>query len=89
MAGTGGSKAGRTEPKLGAALVIHVKSPGSVTFEGDDEERIQRAQVALLLHITPEAVDAMSVWDMNDVLSVARANEEIAAWRQNQRRKRR
>lgn len=57
-----------------------VKSPGSVVWDDGDEDRIERAQLALLLHITPAMVDEMSVQDAEDVLAIYNANREIEAW---------
>lgn len=60
---------------------MYVKSPGSVKWEADDVERINRVQVALLLHMKPEEVDTMPVRDVQDVLAIQQANDQIAAWR--------
>lgn len=66
---------------------MHAKSPGSVIFEGDDEERIERAQLALLLHKLPSEIDAMPLRDMEDVLAMYNANREIEAWATSRRRR--
>jgi len=50
---------------------------GSVTFDEDEVERINRIQIALLLHITPEQVDEMSIQDQEDVLAISQANTRI------------
>ena len=63
-----------------------VKSPGSVVWEDGDEDRIERAQLALVLHITPAMVDEMSVQDAEDVLAIYNANREIEAWAGKRRR---
>lgn len=60
--------------------MMAVKSPGSVVWDEWDEDRIERAQLALLLHITPAEVDEMSVQDAEDVLAIYNANREIEAW---------
>ena len=50
-------------------------------------DRIERAQVALLLHIAPEVVDDMPAQDVADVLEIHAANNEIQAWQMSRRRK--
>ena len=50
-------------------------------------DRIERAQVALLLHMSPKAVDAMPAQDVADVLEIHAANNEIQAWQMSRRRK--
>lgn len=47
---------------------------------------INRAQVALLLHITPAEVDEMPMADQQLVLDIHEANQEIIAWRIKHRR---
>ena len=64
-----------------------MKSPGAILFEGDDVERINRAIAALLLHITPEQVDDMPPEDLEDVLAMAEALNEIQAWQMKQARR--
>ena len=49
-------------------------------------ERINRAMAALLLHITPEQVDDMPPDDLEDVLAMAGALEELKAWQIRQAR---
>jgi hypothetical protein len=56
---------------------MSVRSPGSVVFEEADVERIQRAQVALLLHVPPSVIDEMPLRDIEDVLAIQSANEEL------------
>lgn len=65
----------------------HVKAPGSVAWDDGDIEDINRIQTALILHQTPEAIDAMSVRDVALVLEIHRANAEIEAWMAAKRRK--
>lgn len=55
--------------------------PGSVLFEDDETDRIDRAQLALLLHKTPMEIDCMPELDGDDVMAVHSANNEIAVWR--------
>lgn len=59
---------------------MHAKSPGSVLFEDDDEDRIERAQLALLLHKLPHEIDDMPLRDAADVLAIYNANKEVEAW---------
>ena len=63
----------------------HAKSPGSVIFEDDDEERIERAQLALLLHKLPSEIDEMPMRDASDVLAMYQANRELEAYSQRRR----
>lgn len=83
--GDGGREGGLK--KLAGAYVMHVKSPGSVVFEGDEEERIERAQLALLLHKLPSEIDAMPLRDVEDVLAIYNANQEIQGWSGSRRRR--
>lgn len=64
---------------------MYAKSPGAVTFDEDETWRINRVQVAIILGIPLKVVDEMPITDVDDVLQVNRANEEIKAWYANQR----
>lgn len=55
----------------------YARAPGSVLFDEDELRRIERAQVALLLHKTPGEVDSMSAEDIADVLAINGAMDEI------------
>lgn len=68
------------------AYVMSVKSPGSVSFTHDEVERIDRAQLAIILHRPPEEIDAMPLRDRQDVLQIYNANRELDAWFQQRRR---
>lgn len=46
---------------------------------------INRVQVALLLHKTPDEVDDMPMEDQFLVLEIHAANQEILAWKMKQR----
>lgn len=67
--------------------MMHARAPGSVIFTDEDVRRINRAQVALLLHKFPSEVDAQPYRDMTDVLYISRANDEIQADRAAKRAK--
>ena len=60
--------------------MLHAKAPSAVSFDEYEIYRIQRAQLALLLHKFPSEIDDLSVQDFYDVLDVHAANEEIEAW---------
>ena len=49
-------------------------------------ERINRALVALVLHMRPDEVDDMPDEDVGDVLAMAGALEEIKAWQMQRAR---
>lgn len=66
--------------------MMHARAPGSVVFEEDEVRRINRAQVALLLHKFPSEVDRESGRDMADVLYISKANDEIQAERAKKKR---
>ena len=66
---------------------MHARAPGSIVWDEGEAERINRAQVALLLHKFPSEVDAQPVRDMTDVLYISRANDEIQADRAAKRAK--
>lgn len=66
--------------------MMHARAPGSVVFTDEDVRRINRAQVALLLHKFPSEVDAQPVRDMTDVLYIDKANKEIEADRMKRKR---
>lgn len=57
-----------------------------MTFEDDDVYRINRANVALLLHIKPQEVDDMPLCDVHDVLQIENANRQIANWQASRKR---
>lgn len=60
-----------------------------MTIDALEADRIERAQVALLLHIAPHEVDDMPAQDVSDVLEIHSANNEIQAWYQQHASKRR
>jgi hypothetical protein len=66
---------------------MHAKAPGSVVFEEEEVERINRAQVALLLHKFPSEVDAQPYRDIADVMAIHNANDQIQADKAKKRRK--
>jgi hypothetical protein len=55
----------------------------------DDGEtwRINRANIALLLHIKPSEVDLMPEQDIADLMAINNGNQQISEWRSKQRRK--
>lgn len=55
-------------------------------LDAQEVDRIERAQVALLLHITPDEVDNMPAQDVSDVLEIHSANNEIQNWQNKQKR---
>jgi len=57
--------------------LLYAQNPRMVSFEPDETERIERAQVALLLHITPQQVDEMPYQDMMDVIAMDDANKRL------------
>jgi hypothetical protein len=67
--------------------MMYARASGSVTFEDDEIERINRAQLALLLHKFPSEIDAQPYRDMTDVLHINRANEEIQAERAKKKKR--
>jgi len=70
------------------AYVHAVKKIGGVQLDADEVDRIERAQVALILHMPPHDVDSMPAQDVADVLEIYSANNEIQAWQQSQNRRR-
>ena len=50
-----------------------------VSLTDDEIDRINRANLALLLHKFPHEIDDMPLQDCDDVLEIARANDEIQA----------
>ena len=56
-------------------------------LDADEIDRIERAQVALLLHMPPHLVDRMPAQDVADVLEIYSANNEIQAWQMKQRKR--
>ena len=58
-----------------------MKASGSVLFDDDEVDRIERAQVAIILHMKPSEVDEMSVQDIGDVLAMNDALKNVEAWR--------
>jgi hypothetical protein len=58
-------------------LIQHHSAPGAIQFDADEVWLINRAQVALLLHKTPQEVDGMSLRDVHLILEVNAANEKI------------
>jgi hypothetical protein len=69
--------------------VLSVKAPGAVTFDDDEIEEVNTAQLALLLHKTPDEIRQMNPRDAAVVLQVHAANEEIKAHYAQQSRKKR
>jgi hypothetical protein len=65
-----------------------VKHPQSVSLDAVEVDRIERAQVALILHMSPADVDSMPAQDVADVMEIHSANNEIQAWQQSQNRRR-
>tara|TARA_S200002703_G_scaffold70017_1_gene60665 strand:+ start:717 stop:926 length:210 start_codon:yes stop_codon:yes gene_type:complete len=68
------------------AYVHSVQGIGDVMLDAQEVDRIERAQVALLLHITPDEVDNMPAQDVSDVLEIHSANNEIQNWQNKQKR---
>lgn len=59
--------------------MLSVKAPGAVSFEDDEIEQINKAQLMLLLHKTDAEIDTMNPQMAAVVLQVHAANEEIKA----------
>lgn len=53
--------------------------PDQVTLDADEVLRVQRVQLAVLLHKTPAEIDAMSVPDVADVMQIWAAHEKRVA----------
>lgn len=53
--------------------------PGYVNFDGEEIDRIQRAQLILNCHIQPSEIDAMSDEEKWDVLAIWEAQEALKA----------
>ena len=56
-------------------------------LDAGEVDRIERAQIALLLHMAPHAVDDMPAQDAADVLEIHAANNEIQAWQMSRKRR--
>ena len=56
-------------------------------LDADEIDRIERAQVSLLLHMPPHLVDRMPALDVADVLEIHSANNDIQAWQMKQRKR--
>jgi hypothetical protein len=50
-----------------------------VEFDPEEVDRIQRAQIAMLLHKLPSEIDGMPLSDFDDVLELHNANLHIEA----------
>lgn len=60
---------------------MHAKAPGSIVFDEDEIERMNLAQVALLVGKFQSEVAAQPYRDMMDLLHIDKANKEIEAER--------
>lgn len=65
--------------------MLYAKSPGAVTFEPDEIEDINLIQVCLILNKLPDEVRAMNPRDLSLVLQIHRANQQIEAFRAEQK----
>ena len=66
----------------------HAKAPGSVKWEVGEAEDINLIQVCLILHKTPDEVEAMNPRHVALVLEIHNANEQIKAERKAQQQRR-
>lgn len=65
----------------------HAKAPGSVKWDVGEAEDINLIQVCLILHKTPDEVEAMNPRHVALVLEIHNANEQIEADRMKAARK--
>jgi hypothetical protein len=55
---------------------MHRKFPKQIVFNAEEAQRINRIRIAQWLHVTPSAVDAMPLADVEDVMEVMWADKQ-------------